>query len=205
MGTHGSQEEECEDCKLQEILKVLPLDTLDPPERGAAEECFSAAFWRWSLPGTSLGSLTLYSLVKAGVLKDSKVLKAAPRLPKSLLGGILGYYLASMAYVHTGDCVDRFYRVAPHGEVVRRLRLKPVCPDCRGGIPLSDPRYTEELERLVEGEKKEEEAKEVPVLQELDFRDYILPGEEAAERARLIKDLVLESDSGDLRPLKDVQ
>ena len=95
----------------------------------------------------------------------------------------------------------------------------------------------------MEGEKKEEEAKEVPVLQvtfgwtllaniltdilldllhfpssnssspssltspvqDLDFRDYVLPGEEAAERARLIKDLVLESDIGDLRPLKDVQ
>ena len=88
------QGEHQEDPDLRLLLQVLPLDTLDPPERGAAEECFSAAFWRWSLPGTSLGSLTLYSLVKAGVLKDSKVLKAAPRLPKSLLGGILGYYLA---------------------------------------------------------------------------------------------------------------
>ena len=78
------------------VLQVLPLDTLDPPERTAAEDCFSAAFWRWSLPGTSLGSLGLYSLVKAGLLKDSKVLRAAPRLPKSLLGGLLGYYLSRL-------------------------------------------------------------------------------------------------------------
>ena len=62
-------------------------------------------------------------------------------------------------YVHSGDCADRFYKSAAQGEVVRRLKLKPMCPDCRGGMDLSDPRYPSELERLVKGEKEKEARK----------------------------------------------
>ena len=130
----------------------------------------------------------------------------APKLPKALLGGFVGYYTAryscfsptfrkprfpplSHYYVHSGDCADRFYRSAAQGEVVRRLRLKPMCPDCRGGMDLSDPRYPGELERLVKGEKEKEAKKnKVNALQQLDFRDYVLPSEELEERGSIIRE-----------------
>ena len=90
-------------------------------------------------------------------------------------------------YVHSGDCADRFYRSAAQGEVVRRLKLKPMCPDCRGGMDLSDPRYPGELERLVKGEKEKEAKKNKGnSLQQLDFRDYVLPSEELEERGSII-------------------
>ena len=59
-------------------------------------------------------------------------------------------------YVHSGDCADRFYKAAAEGEVVRRLRLKPMCPDCRNGMDLTDVRYPAELERLAKIEKEKE-------------------------------------------------
>ena len=132
----------------------------------------------------------------------------APRLPKTLIGGFIGYYTArwffnisassnqnllspSHYYVHSGDCADRFYRSAGQGEVVRRLKLKPMCPDCKGGMDLSDPRYPGELERLVKGEKEREAKKNinrVNTLQQLDFRDYVIPSEELEDRGTLIRE-----------------
>ena len=94
-------------------------------------------------------------------------------------------------YVHSGDCADRFYRSAGQGEVVRRLKLKPMCPDCKGGMDLSDPRYPGELERLVKGEKEREAKKNinrVNTLQQLDFRDYVIPSEELEDRGTLIRE-----------------
>ena len=96
------------------------------------------------------------------------------------------FLLPSHYYVHSGDCADRFYRSAAQGEVVRRLRLKPMCPDCRGGMDLSDPRYPGELERLVKGEKEKEGKKNK--VKQLDFRDYVLPSEELEERGNLIRE-----------------
>ena len=94
--------------------------------------------------------------------------------------------------MHSGDCADRFYKSAAQGEVVRRLKLKPMCPDCRGGMDLSDPRYPSELERLVKGEKEKEARKnlnnKVNSLQQLDFRDYVIPSEELEDRRSIIRE-----------------
>ena len=91
-------------------------------------------------------------------------------------------------YVHSGDCADRFYKTAAEGEVVRRLRLKPMCPDCRNGMDLTDVRYPAELERLAKIEKEKEAKKNrVNSLQQLDFRDYVIPGEELEDRGTLIR------------------
>ena len=91
-------------------------------------------------------------------------------------------------YVHSGDCADRFYKAAAEGEVVRRLRLKPMCPDCRNGMDLTDVRYPAELERLAKIEKEKEAKKNrVNNLQQLDFRDYVIPGEELEDRGTLIR------------------
>ena len=91
-------------------------------------------------------------------------------------------------YVHSGDCADRFYKAAAEGEVVRRLRLKPMCPDCRNGMDLTDVRYPAELERLAKIEKEKEAKKNrVNSLQQLDFRDYVIPSEELEDRGTLIR------------------
>ena len=91
-------------------------------------------------------------------------------------------------YVHSGDCADRFYKTAAEGEVVRRLRLKPMCPDCRNGMDLTDVRYPAELERLAKIEKEKEAKKNrVNNLQQLDFRDYVIPSEELEDRGTLIR------------------
>ena len=66
------------------------------------------------------------------------------------------------------------------------MRLKPMCPDCRGGMDLSDPRYPGELERLVKGEKEKEGKKNK--VKQLDFRDYVLPSEELEERGNIIRE-----------------
>ena len=72
---------------------------------------------------------------------------------------------------------------------MRRLKLRPMCPDCRGGMDLSDSRYPGELERLVKGEKEKEAKKNrVNSLQQLDFRDYVLPSEELEERGSIIRE-----------------
>ena len=67
-------------------------------------------------------------------------------------------------YVHSGDCADRFYKAAAEGEVVRRLRLKPMCPDCRNGMDLTDVRYPAELERLAKIEKEKEKLMQTETL-----------------------------------------
>ena len=176
--------DECEDCKLQSVLRELPAAyTLTPGEVQAASECSWAAR-RWCLPGTALGSLAAYGLLRAGLLLGRRhtVVKAA-------VGGALGYYVAIVQYVHSGDCAERFHRLAPRGEVVRRLGLRPMCPDCRQGMEITDERYHGELERLAGAARERELGREAGRrLRELDFTDYVIPGEEAEERARILGD-----------------
>ena len=63
-----------------------------------------------------------------------------------------------------------------------------MCPDCRNGMDLTDVRYPAELERLAKIEKEKEAKKNrVNNLQQLDFRDYVIPGEELEDRGTLIR------------------
>jgi len=54
-------------------------------------------------------------------------------------------------------------------------------------MDLADPRYESELRRLARGEERST-VLATPTL-ELDFRDYMMPGDEREERARIIGDV----------------
>ena len=95
------------------------------------KDCNSIAFWRYSLPISITTSGAIYAAIKAGLLNTSKINTTFPRLPKMLVGGILGYIGGQWAYVYSRDCTRRFTEFAPEGEIAQRLRGDYVCKDCQ--------------------------------------------------------------------------
>ena len=111
------EEEECGDCKLQTVLQTTDLQALSSKERQLAEQCFTSALWRWALPGSTLGVVAVHLVTRPGALGARLVSRRGPRFALSLVGGMVGYYAASHRYVHSGECLDSFYKMASQGEV----------------------------------------------------------------------------------------
>jgi len=149
-----------------DVLEDLDFETVSDKEKLIMRDCNSIAFWRYSLPLSVVTSGTVLAFIKAGMLKPSKLNTTFPRLPKVLIGSVLGYIAGQWVYVYSKDCPARFIEFAPEGEIAKRLQGQYICKDCAEKVNLN--------------EMTEDEA-EVP-------DDYVMPSNENGELEKLIKD-----------------
>jgi len=144
--------------RFMDIMENLDVDQITEKEEQILEDCNSVAFYRYSLPLSAALSGAAYFSMKGKLLTESRILASFPRLPKSLLGSVLGYILGQYLYVKSGDCPLRFQKYDAEGQISRLLRGEeldePVCQSCQtqGSLDVSD------------------------------FQDYVLPMPESGDR-----------------------
>jgi len=149
-----------------DVLEDLDFETISDKEKLIMRDCNSIAFWRYSLPLSIVTSGTILAFFKAGILKPSKLNTTFPRLPKILIGSVLGYIAGQWVYVYSKDCPARFIEFAPEGEIAKRLQGQYICKDCAEKVNMNE---------ATEGE-----------VAGLD--DYVIPSNENVEVEKLIKD-----------------
>lgn len=149
-----------------DVLEDLDFETVSDKEKLIMRDCNSIAFWRYSLPLSVVTSVTVLAFIKAGMLKPSKLNTTFPRLPKILIGSVLGYIAGQWVYVYSKDCPARFIEFAPEGEIAKRLQGQYICKDCAEKVNLNETTGDE-----VEGPD-----------------DYVMPSNENVEVEKLIKD-----------------
>jgi hypothetical protein len=112
-----------------DVLEDLDFETISEKEKSIMRDCNSIAFWSYSLPLSMLTAGAVFASMKAEFVRGSRWSTAYPRLPKMVVGGVLGYIAGQWIYVYTRDCPSRFIQYAPEGEIARRLGSH-LCKDC---------------------------------------------------------------------------
>jgi len=142
-----------------DMLEDLDFETISDKEKLIMRDCNAIAFWRYSLPLSIITAGSVLASIKAGLLRPSKFNTTYPRLPKILLGTVLGYIAGQWVYVYSKDCPGRFIQFAPEGEIAKRLQGQYLCKDC--------------------AEKSNMDVQ--PHNEVVDMDDYVIPSDDLAE------------------------
>eukprot|EP00088_Acartia_fossae_P028832 TRINITY_DN2965_c0_g1_i4.p1 TRINITY_DN2965_c0_g1~~TRINITY_DN2965_c0_g1_i4.p1 ORF type:complete len:277 (-),score=47.05 TRINITY_DN2965_c0_g1_i4:164-994(-) len=151
--------------RFNKYFVTLQYSDLSDKEKYIYRECARCRFYEFSLPlALVFGGLSLYAQTK-NFIPTSKIVTKFPKLPKTILGVVVGYLLGRMIYIANADCALRYIKNDPTGNIGAHLSQLPppdiITPEEEGQV----------LEAMTSCQFETEE--------------YILPGEE--DSSKLIK------------------
>lgn len=159
-----------------DVLEDLDFETITEKEKSIMRDCNSIAFWSYSLPVSLLTAGAVFASMQAELVKGSRWSTGYPRLPKMVVGGVLGYMAGQWIYVYTRDCPSRFIQYAPEGEIARRLGSHLLCKDCLKKANIKEDNI---------------EAGEAETDDDVHSSDYVIPSNDVTIVEEIIKDQCL--------------
>ena len=102
------EREENEEELPNKFMNILgDIDLVTEKETLILDDCNKVAFYRFSLPLSTMLGVSMYLSVRQGILKESKLMPAYPRFPKTFLGIFVGYIVGQWMYTQSMDCAKR--------------------------------------------------------------------------------------------------
>jgi len=154
------------------VLEDLDFETITEKEKSIMRDCNSIAFWSYSLPLSMLTAGAVFASLKTEFLRGSRWSSRYPRLPKMVVGGVLGYIAGQWIYVYTRDCPSRFIQYAPEGEIARRLGSH-LCKDCLKKVNINE-------DNIEAGEAENDV--------DVHSSEYVIPSNDVTKVEEIIKD-----------------
>ena len=173
----------------QEDLVVF--GSLTDKEKTILNDCNSTAFWFYSIPLMICFPSLVFIGLKKGLLAPSKIFRKFPFAPKLSLGIATGYVTGQWLYMKSGDCSEKFERLAPDSQMAKIWR--------NGGFTIGNDQFQvqyipEDVDEDEDSKAETEKETEAPIISNT-YEGYMMP---SYSRKDLEKSMLDKTNSFDV-------